>query len=142
MSQLKSVLGNCDRSSHYLSPLLLGLSSRVVLANFLFFCPKSKIIGTDNYYRTFRCFSCGGFRVHNYEWCNYALAQDFYTNFTPILTLILLKNTQKKVGDKILSLYEQPQNPCCHAVLVDWWSMAGGGIEPPTRGFSVLCSTN
>ena len=22
------------------------------------------------------------------------------------------------------------------------WSLAGGGIEPPTRGFSVLCSAN
>ncbi len=85
MSQLKSVWGNCDQSSHYLLPLLLGLSSRVNrycwrmcyrksytkyyqkpklgffvivvliisvkitfansivnLANFSFFCPKSK----------------------------------------------------------------------------------------------------
>ena len=36
-------------------------------------------------------------------------------------------------------LTPQPRKPLLHSQLE---VVAGGGIEPPTQGFSVLCSTN
>ena len=45
MSPLKSVLRNCDQSSHFSCPIKIEFASRTLIANF--FCPKSNDLGAE-----------------------------------------------------------------------------------------------
>ena len=53
-----------------------------------------------------------------------------------------LKWVRKWTGAKDCGIHKQKRQPVMVGVSSRMFLVARGGIEPPTQGFSILCSTN